>query len=81
MGRALLSVLALAILFPPGLASASVLPTAPHPSIAPSSTFAPSTTRQVVAPDYLCNFETLGDDVHYSSTAGDVSGHGWWDNI
>jgi hypothetical protein len=48
----------------------------PHPAIAPPGANAPSATPA----DTYCVFYTRFDDVHWSSTAGDVSGHGWWDN-
>jgi hypothetical protein len=54
----------------------------PHPAIAPAGAIAPGarprTADAAAARD--CVFFTRFDDVHWSSTAGDVSGHGWWDN-
>lgn len=34
-----------------------------------------------VAATAPCNFYTLGDYVHRSSTTNEASGHGWWQNI
>lgn len=52
---------------------------APHPALAPVGASTP--TSPAASPlDTYCLFYTRFDDVHWSSTAGDVSGHGWWDN-
>jgi hypothetical protein len=51
----------------------------PHPAIAPPGANLPAATSRATAATY-CVFYTRFDDVHWSSTAGDVSGHGWWEN-
>lgn len=55
-------------------------PATAHPAVAPAGANPPDSTG-VSPADYYCEFLTRYDQVHYSSTAGDVSVHGWWDNV
>lgn len=90
---AVIGVFAASLLVSPGPAQAS--PTGegrlaerstvqPHPAIAPPDASSlgarPRTVSAGADAARDCVFFTRFDDVHWSSTAGDVSGHGWWDN-
>jgi hypothetical protein len=65
----------------------SAISVAPHPAPVPPPlvTSGPAVSKVGgtggIARTTYCKFLTRYDDVHYSSTDGDVSGHGWWTNV